>query len=72
VPAISFNLVNYAAGVLGVDWWTFLWTTAIGILPLTIVTVLVGDRFLAIPLWVWALTALAFLAPWLIWRQRHR
>ncbi|HYC15233.1 MAG TPA: VTT domain-containing protein, partial [Stellaceae bacterium] len=23
MPVISFNLVNYAAGVLGVSWWTF-------------------------------------------------
>jgi uncharacterized membrane protein YdjX (TVP38/TMEM64 family) len=69
VPVISFNLVNYAAGLLGVGWWTFLWTTALGILPLTIVTVLLGGRLLVAPLWGWALLALALLALWLLWRR---
>ena len=27
VPVISFNLINYAAGLTGVSWWTFSWTT---------------------------------------------
>ncbi|MFW5678621.1 MAG: TVP38/TMEM64 family protein, partial [Pseudomonadota bacterium] len=35
VPVIAFNLVNYAAGLTRVSWWTFLWTTGVGILPLT-------------------------------------
>jgi uncharacterized membrane protein YdjX (TVP38/TMEM64 family) len=69
VPLISFNLVNYAAGLLGVGWWTFLWTTAIGILPLTIAMVLIGGRLLAAPLWIWVVLALAVLALWLLWRR---
>jgi uncharacterized membrane protein YdjX (TVP38/TMEM64 family) len=28
-----YHVVNYAAGVLGIRLWPFLWTTAIGILP---------------------------------------
>src|SRR5262249_21911388 len=36
IPVISFNLVNSAAGLAGARWWTFLWTTALGILPLTL------------------------------------
>ncbi len=68
VPLISFNLVNYAAGLLGVGWWTFLWTTAIGILPLTVAMVLVGGQILAAPLWAWALAAAALLAFFLLWR----
>jgi uncharacterized membrane protein YdjX (TVP38/TMEM64 family) len=69
VPLISFNLVNYAAGLLGVGWWTFLWTTAIGILPLTVAMVLVGGQILAAPLWAWALAAAALLALGLLWRR---
>lgn len=69
VPVISFNLVNYAAGLLGVGWWTFLWTTALGILPLTVATALLGRRMLAAPLWAWALLALALAALWLVWRR---
>jgi len=69
VPVISFNLVNYAAGLLGVGWWTFSWTTALGILPLTIATVVLGGRLLAAPLWTWGLVALALAALWLLWRR---
>ncbi|HEX9491180.1 MAG TPA: VTT domain-containing protein [Stellaceae bacterium] len=68
VPLISFNLVNYAAGLLGVGWWTFLWTTAIGILPLTVAMVLVGGQILAAPLWAWALAAATVAALFLLWR----
>jgi len=43
VPLISFNLINYAAGVSGVGWWMFLWTTGIGILPITMLSVVLGE-----------------------------
>ena len=36
IPVIAFNLVNYAAGLTGVSWLTFAWTTALGILPVTV------------------------------------
>lgn len=44
MPLISFNLINYAAGLTPVSWWTFLWTTALGILPITILLVVTGDQ----------------------------
>lgn len=47
VPVIAFNLVNYASALTEVSWWTFLWATGIGILPLTICLNLLGDRMLA-------------------------
>ena len=72
VPVISFNLVNYAAGVLGVGWWSFLWTTALGILPLSVASVLLGRLFLGAPLWGWSLLALGLLALWLVWRRFRR
>ena len=65
VPLISFNLVNYAAGLLGVRWWPFLWTTALGILPLTVAMVVAGDEMLQAPLWLWLTVAAAVLVLWL-------
>lgn len=43
VPLISFNLINYAAGVSSVGWWMFIWTTGVGILPMTVLTVMLGE-----------------------------
>jgi uncharacterized membrane protein YdjX (TVP38/TMEM64 family) len=43
IPVIAFNLINYAAGLTSAGWGTFLWTTAVGILPITILTVLMGE-----------------------------
>ena len=69
-PIVAFNLVNYAAGLTAINWWTFLWTTAIGILPATVTMVLVGDRLDQLQWWVWLLllAAVAGTAYWL----RHR
>jgi len=44
IPVIAFNLINYAAGLTRVNWPTFLWTTGVGILPLTILMVAMGDQ----------------------------
>jgi uncharacterized membrane protein YdjX (TVP38/TMEM64 family) len=44
IPVIAFNLINYAAGLTKVGWWTFLWTTGVGILPLTVLFVYLGER----------------------------
>jgi len=44
IPVISFNLINYAAGLTQVGWWTFIWTTGVGILPLTVFFVYLGER----------------------------
>lgn len=43
-PFIAFNLINYAAGLSRVGWFTFGWTTGVGILPLTILMVAFGDH----------------------------
>lgn len=53
IPAIAFNLVNYAAALAEVTWWTFIWSTGLGILPLTISLAVIGDRILELPLWIW-------------------
>jgi uncharacterized membrane protein YdjX (TVP38/TMEM64 family) len=44
MPLISFNVINYAAGLAPISWWTFLWTTGLGILPITTLLVLTGDQ----------------------------
>jgi len=44
IPVIAFNLINYAAGLTRISWWTFIWTTSIGILPLTILMAYLGAR----------------------------
>jgi len=62
MPVISFNLVNYAAGLLGVPWWRFLWTTALGILPIVVTMVVLGRELMAAPWWIWGAFALACLA----------
>jgi uncharacterized membrane protein YdjX (TVP38/TMEM64 family) len=76
IPLISFNLMNYAAGLTPVSRWTFAWTTALGILPLTVLTAVLGDRFDAGSWRFWLLAAGAALAVWLpahlIVRARRR
>lgn len=59
VPIIAFNLINYAAGLTQVSWLTFLWTTAIGILPLTTLMVYLGAAMVALQ-WEWIFGVSAF------------
>ncbi|HYE01396.1 MAG TPA: TVP38/TMEM64 family protein [Alphaproteobacteria bacterium] len=72
IPVIAFNLINYAAGLSAVSWWTFTWTTALGILPLTAAMVVFGDRLHALPLWAWAALGLGGLAAWALYLLRRR
>src|SRR3546814_183370 len=58
LPVISFNLVNYAAGLTRISWWTFGWTTGLGILPMTILMAAMGDQAGRMP-WPWWLELLA-------------
>ncbi|WP_435660939.1 TVP38/TMEM64 family protein [Leisingera caerulea] len=46
VPVIAFNLINYAAGLTRVRLWTFVWTTALGILPVTLLSTWFGAQML--------------------------
>ncbi len=45
VPVISFNLVNFALGCTTIGWWRFTWTTALGIIPVTVVSVSLGAHW---------------------------
>ena len=64
IPIIAFNLINYAAGLTKVGWWTFLWTTGIGILPLTILFVYLGERMREASWGDWGLLGVAALVLW--------
>ena len=68
IPVISFNLLNYAAALTTISWWTFAWATGIGILPLTILINVLGDRVLTTPFWVWLALGAITAAAWLLWQ----
>jgi len=74
IPIIAFNLINYAAGLANVGWWTFLWTTGLGILPLTIIMVIMGDQIHTLPHSVWSILLVIGLLIWLMihhWSHRY-
>ena len=69
VPVIAFNLINYAAGLTRVGWWQFIWTTGIGILPLTVAMVVFGDNFSSMGWQSWIALAAFALASWFVLRR---
>lgn len=70
IPVIAFNLINYAAGLSRISWWDFLWTTAIGILPLTALMVVMGSQVHTLGWEAWALLLAGGVALWLVLRRR--
>jgi uncharacterized membrane protein YdjX (TVP38/TMEM64 family) len=44
IPIVPFSLVCYAAGAARVPLWRFVWTTAVGYLPITALAVYFGTR----------------------------
>jgi uncharacterized membrane protein YdjX (TVP38/TMEM64 family) len=70
IPVIAFNLVNYAAGLTRLSWWTFAWTTGVGILPVTVLMVMMGDNIDTLA-WEWWLLLLAgVLVLWFTVRRK--
>ncbi|PON16355.1 hypothetical protein C2W62_18925 [Candidatus Entotheonella serta] len=45
VPVISFNLANFVLGCTPIGWWRFTWTTGLGIIPVTVVSVSLGAHW---------------------------
>jgi uncharacterized membrane protein YdjX (TVP38/TMEM64 family) len=43
IPAVAFTALNWGLGLTACRRWTFFWTTALGILPFTIVFVWSGE-----------------------------
>ncbi|MEJ2254095.1 MAG: TVP38/TMEM64 family protein [Nitrospirota bacterium] len=73
IPVISFNLINYLAGLAGISWWTFAWTTAVGILPITTLMVVLGDSIHDLRWQVWTgLLAAGILLTFLVHRLSRR
>lgn len=44
IPIVPFSLTSYAAGAARVPVWRFTWTTAVGYLPITALSVYFGTR----------------------------
>lgn len=44
IPILPFSLVSYAAGAARVPLWRFVWTTTLGYLPITALSVYFGTR----------------------------
>jgi uncharacterized membrane protein YdjX (TVP38/TMEM64 family) len=72
IPVIAFNLINYAAGLTRISWWTFTWTTGLGILPLTTLFVVMGDKIESLGWTSWTLLLAGGLLLWLVLRRRLR
>jgi uncharacterized membrane protein YdjX (TVP38/TMEM64 family) len=77
IPIVPFSLVSYAAGAARVPPWRFAWTTAVGYLPITALSVYFGTRLeglsLTDPLVLGsaaALLALLLAGNWILRRLR--
>ncbi len=57
LPIVAFNLINYAAGLTRISWWTFVWTTGAGILPLTALMVAMGAGIETLEWQTWVMLA---------------
>ncbi len=79
IPILPFSIVSYAAGAARVPTWRFLWTTAVGYLPITAISVYFGTRLEGLSLTdplvfgsAAALLALLAVGHWAMRRQAAR
>ncbi|HET7589763.1 MAG TPA: VTT domain-containing protein [Solirubrobacterales bacterium] len=79
IPILPFSVVSYAAGAARVPAWRFIWTTAVGYLPITAIAVYFGTRLEGLSLTdplvlgtALALLALLGLGHWAARRQARR
>jgi uncharacterized membrane protein YdjX (TVP38/TMEM64 family) len=79
IPILPFSIVSYAAGAARVPLWRFVWTTLIGYLPITAISVYFGTRLEGLSLTdplvlasALALLALLWAGHWAIRRQAGR
>jgi len=70
IPVIAFNLINYAAGLTRLSWWTFAWTTGIGILPMTALMVIMGNNIDTLAWQWWVVVLAAALVLWFAVRRK--
>ena len=75
LPVISFNLVNYAAGLTTVSLLAFTLANGLGILPVTIVMDMLGHNIYTASWETWGVLALGGFVVWAVlhWAsRRHR
>lgn len=79
IPILPFSVVSYAAGAARVPIWRFTWTTAVGYLPITALSVYFGTRLEGLSLTdplvfgsAAALLALLLAGHWVMRRQAAR
>jgi uncharacterized membrane protein YdjX (TVP38/TMEM64 family) len=79
IPILPFSIVSYAAGAARVPLWRFVWTTALGYLPITAIAVYFGTRLEGLSLTdplvlgsALALLALLGIGHWAARRQARR
>jgi len=73
VPLIPFTVINYGAGVTSLHWFTFLWTSAIGMIPPTVMFVTMGDIMMENPkLALGGLLSMAVFSFFLVRTVRNR
>lgn len=63
---IAFNLINYAACLARGSWWTFAWTTEVGILPVTVLMVAMGAQVASLPWFLWLLILASGALVWIV------
>ncbi|OGX68490.1 MAG: hypothetical protein A2189_06180 [Paenibacillus sp. RIFOXYA1_FULL_44_5] len=73
VPFVSFDLISYAAGMTKVKFWTYLWTTAIGQIPVTLLYSYLGEKAAGtIKFLLFFLSASFLLTLFSFWLKRKR
>ena len=79
IPILPFSVVSYAAGAARVSAWRFIWTTVLGYLPITAISVYFGTRLEGLSLTdplvlasALALLALLWAGHWAMRRQAGR
>ena len=79
IPILPFSIVSYAAGAARVPLWRFVWTTLVGYLPITAISVYFGTRLEGLSLTdplvlasALALLALLWAGHWAMRRQTSR
>jgi uncharacterized membrane protein YdjX (TVP38/TMEM64 family) len=66
IPVIAFNLINYAAGLSRISFGGFILATGFGILPMTILMVVLGAKMQILSLEIWLLMGGTGILLWLI------
>lgn len=74
IPVVAFNLLNYAAALTDISWWTYIWATGLGILPLTVLLNVFGANILTMKAlnWVWLLLCALAVIGWGLARRHSK